>query len=168
MDKYQGNARIFKISYPESMASSVSVSCCQVRRWGNGINIKRFDWLFMITRTESYLGMTTADWGDRWLWVQEWNIYWNRLAVSQGLLRMSTQFFKRHSLSYYQLAIFKHLSCRCPATYGFDFQRRVHCLALTVIVWIIPPVLRKIKKSKIFNVIQFVALFCNPRFPNRK
>ena len=107
MDKYQGNARIFTISYPESMASSVSVSCCQVRRWGNGINIKRFDWLFMITRTESYLGMTTADWGDRWLWVQEWNIYWNRLAVSQGLLRMSTQFFKRHSLSYYQLAILK-------------------------------------------------------------
>ena len=34
---------------------------CQVRRLGNGINIKRLDWLFMITRTESYLGMTTAD-----------------------------------------------------------------------------------------------------------
>ena len=33
----------------------------QVRRLGNGINIKRLDWLFMITRTESYLGMTTAD-----------------------------------------------------------------------------------------------------------
>ena len=52
----------------------------------------------MFTLTESYLATTTTDWGDHRLWVQDCNIYWNKLVVSQGHLRMSAHNFSRGNL----------------------------------------------------------------------